>query len=493
MESNISFKLDDITSADRFSEREINNSNIEPAVRGGRVPPHSLDAEIAVIGAVLLDNESLNTIVEILQADDFYKSSHKYLFEAIISLYERRDPIDVVSLSNELRAISKIDEAGGVDYISYILDVVPTVANTQYYARIVKEMSLRRKIIHAVTEIANDAFESQGDIGSFIDSVEQRIFQVSESRLTQGFSKVGDLVKDSIRRVEQLCTSDDHITGVRTGFTALDEMTSGLQASDLIIIAGRPSMGKTALALSIARNAALDYGQAVAVFSLEMSKEQITTRLLCSEAKVSSAKVRSGNLTDNDFPRIVDAASKIAQANIFIDDTPAITALEMRAKARRLHRETPLSLIIIDYLQLMQGNSRRSERREQEISDISRSIKALAKELKIPIIALSQLNRAVETRVDKRPLMADLRESGAIEQDADIIGFVYRDEVYHPDTQHKGVAEIIISKHRNGSIGTIQTAFVGEYTSFENLAPAASYDYLGGDINLGSDDDDDLI
>ncbi len=484
--SNLSFKQEENTANNAVSFTSAKEGDLP----SGRVPPHSVESEQSVLGAVLLNNESLHGVLEILVAEDFYRLAHKLLFEAMISLSERREPIDIVTLANELRTIDKLDDAGGVEYLSYLIDVVPTAANAQYYARIIKELSVRRHMINEIIQIAEEAFTGRGDVDGFVDSVEQRIFRVSESRANKSFVAVGDIVKDSIKEVEQLFVNDSPVTGVATGFTDLDELTSGLQKSDLIIIAGRPSMGKTALALSIARNVGVDHGQGVAIFSLEMSKEQIVMRMLCGEARVSSGRVRSGKLSESDFPRLVDAASKIAQAKIFIDDTPAMSVLEMRAKARRLHRESPLSLIVIDYLQLMRGSSRNSERREQEISEISRSIKALAKELKIPIIALSQLNRAVETRNDKRPMMADLRESGAIEQDADIIGFVYRDEVYNPETQDKGVAEIVIGKHRNGAIGTIRLAFLQEYTMFENLAEDAGYDYLGEDLGLDTGDDD---
>jgi replicative DNA helicase len=457
----------------------------------GRVPPHSLDSEQAVLGAVLLDNEALMPVLELLRGEDFYKKAHQLLFEAMFALSDRHEPIDVVTLSAQLRSSEQIDAVGGIEYISYLVDAVPTAANTLYYARIIKEMSLRRKLIHQAGEIAEEAMNTRGDFEGFIDSVEQRIFKVSESRIHPSFVRVGEVVKDSIKHVEQLYINKNRITGVPSGFVDLDALTSGFQPSDLIIVAGRPSMGKTSLALSIVRHVALECNRRVAVFSLEMSKEQVVMRFLCSEARVSNSRVRSGNLGESDFPRLVDAASKLAQADIFIDDTPAISVLEMRAKARRLHKESPLSLIVVDYLQLMKGSSRSAERREQEISEISASLKAIAKELSIPVVALSQLNRAVENRQDKRPLMADLRESGAIEQDSDIIGFVYRDEVYNPDTPDKGVAEFIISKHRNGPIGTVRLGFQAEYTLFVNLEEESSeYDYLGEDLTLPEEDDE---
>lgn len=457
--------------------------------RVGRVPPHSLESEQSVLGGILIDNEVIHGILEICLPDDFYKQAHSVLFQAMIDLVERREPVDALTIANYLRTTNQLEGAGGLEYVSHLLDIVPTAANARYYARVVKDMSLRRRIIHEASEIVGDAFRVEGDVEGFLDTVEKRIFKISESRLHQSFFKVGELVKDSIKEVEQLYINKQAITGVPTGFIDFDEMTSGLQRSDLIILAGRPSMGKTSLALNIARNVAFEARKAVAVFSLEMSKEQIVMRMLCSEARVSASRVRSGKLGESDFPRLVEAASQIAHADIFIDDTPAISVLEMRAKARRLHRETPLSLVVVDYLQLMRGSARRQERREQEISEISSSLKALAKELSVPVIALSQLNRGVENRTDKRPIMADLRESGAIEQDADLICFVYRDEVYNPDTPDKGVAELIVAKHRNGPIGTVQMAFQGEHTLFENLASEKSYDFLGGDLVLPDEGD----
>lgn len=460
---------------------------------GGRVPPHSLDSEQAVLGAILLDNEALHQVLEVLRPEDFYRKAHQVLFKTMFGLGEKREPIDIVTLSAQLRAEAELEIVGGIEYLSFLVDAVPTAANTLYYAKIIKEMSLRRRLIHEAGEIAEEAMNGRGNIDAFIDSVEQRIFHVSDSRINPSFVRVGEIVKDSIKHVEQLYMNKNQITGVPSGFIDLDAMTSGFQPADLVIVAGRPSMGKTSLALSMARHVGLDCGKRVAIFSLEMSKEQIVLRLLCSEAKVSNSRVRSGNLGESDFPKLVDAASKLAQADIMIDDTPAISVLEMSAKARRLHKESPLSLIVVDYLQLMRGSSRSIERREQEISEISASLKAIAKELSIPVMALSQLNRAVENRQDKRPLMADLRESGAIEQDADIIGFVYRDEVYHPETPDKGIAEFIISKHRNGPIGTVRLGFQAEFTLFVNLEEHNDdYDYLGEDLNI-SDDDDELI
>ena len=464
-------------------------SNEIGSKRAGRIPPHDRISEMAVVGGILLDNESMNAALEILTPEDFYLRSHQVIFRAMIDLSERIEPIDAVTLGAELQKTKSLETAGGIEYISQILDTTPTAANVQYYGRVVRGLSLRRKVIHEVTEIAGSAYQISGEIDSFIDEVESRIFKIAESRINPAFAKMSELVKGSIKEVERLYANQGQLSGLPSGFTQLDAITSGLQPSDLIIIAGRPAMGKTSLVLSMARHIGLDSRKPVAVFSLEMSKEQIVMRMLCAEAKVSNTKVRSGRLADTDFPRLVDAASKLAQADIFVDDTPAISILEMRAKARRLHREKPLAAVIVDYLQLMRGSSRKSERREQEISEISGGLKALAKELNVPVIALSQLNRSVESRQDKRPMMADLRESGAIEQDADIIGFVYRDEVYNPDTQEKGIAELIISKHRNGAVGTVRLAFQGEFTVFENLAEGPQYDYLGQDLSLAQDEE----
>jgi replicative DNA helicase len=457
---------------------------------GGRIPPHSIESEQSVLGAVLIDNEALFPVLEVLIAEDFYQKNHQVIFQAMVDLSEARKPIDAVTLCEHLKSQANLPVAGGVEYISQLVEVVPTSANAQYYARVVKEMSIRRNLIHEASSIVEDAFTGEGEVDALLDAIEQRIFKVSETRASKGFLKAGDLVNDSIKEIERLYTNKEQITGVPSGFVDLDSLTSGFQRSDLVIIAGRPSMGKTSLAMSVVKHVGMDAGLPVAVFSLEMSKEQIVMRLLCSEGKVSNSKVRSGKLGESDFPKLVDAASRIAQSDIYIDDTPAISVLEMRAKARRLHREKPLSMIVVDYLQLMRSASKRSERREQEISEISGGLKALAKELNVPVIALSQLNRGVEARQDKRPVMSDLRESGAIEQDADIIGFVYRDEVYVPETPDKGVAELIIGKHRNGQVGTVRLAFLPEFTLFENLAEELSYDYLGEDMSMGSMDED---
>lgn len=435
---------------------------------GGRIPPHALVAEEAVLGGILIDNEAINVALEKLTADDFYTGAHKSLFSAMLTLWDKREPIDIVTVSNQLKSMGTLDQSGGIEFLSRLSTNTPSAGNVTYYAKIVKNMSVRRRLIHEASEIITDAFNVESDLDSFIDGAEQRILGVSDFRSASTFHKIGDVVQDSIRTIEVLYDRKEPFTGVPSGFDQLDRITAGFQPSDLIIIAARPAMGKTSLALSIAQFVGVHIGKSVAIFSLEMSKEQIVMRMLCSEARVDNSRVRTGHLIESDFPRLVQSASKIAEASIFIDETPAISVVELRAKCRRLHREHPLSLVVVDYLQLMRSPDY-SRNREQEISDISRSLKALAKELSVPVIALSQLNRSVESRTDKRPVMSDLRESGAIEQDADVIGFVYRDEVYNPATTDKGVAELIISKQRNGPTGVVRLAFASEFTRFDNL------------------------
>jgi replicative DNA helicase len=452
--------------ARRYKDRK---SSEAPAQRSGpRVPPHSMEAEESVIGSVLLDNQAINVCLERIRADDFYKTAHQTIFEAMAMLSDKREPIDIVTLGQQLRAKGELENVGGPQYLSYLASAVPNAANVGYYARMIKEMSVRRRLIHESTDIINSAFQMEGELEDFIDGVEQRILGVSDFKTSSNFSRVSDVVQDSIRLVEKLYDQKEPVTGVPSGLVKLDKLTAGFQPSDLIIVAARPAMGKTALVLGWSQYVGIYHRRPVAFFSLEMSKEQLVLRMLCSESRINNSSVRTGNLTERDFARIVDGASRISEAEIFIDDTPALTITEVRAKARRLHREHPLGLIVVDYLQLLRSPAY-SHSREQEISDISRSLKALAKELNVPVVALSQLNRSVESRTDKRPLTSDLRESGAIEQDADIIMFIYRDEVYNKDSTDKGVAEIIIGKQRSGPTGTVRVAFSGEFTRFDNL------------------------
>jgi len=435
---------------------------------GSRIPPHSIDAEESVLGGILLDNEAINVAMERIREEDFYRTSHRAVYAAMTSLADKQEPIDLITLSQKLKASGTLEDSGGLENITRLASVAPSAANVGYYAEIVKENSLRRKIIHEATELISNAFESDTSLEEFLDNAEQKILGVSEHRSRPSFHKIGELVQDSIKTVEKLYDQKEMVTGISTGFYDLDKLTAGFQPSDLIILAARPSMGKTALALNLAQWVGIHEHQPVAIFSLEMSKEQLVMRMLCSEARVDNSKVRTGHLGESDFPKLVDAASKLAEAPIFIDDTPSITISELRAKARRLHRDSPLSLVVVDYLQLMRSPVYQNNR-EQEISDISRSLKGLAKELSVPVIALAQLNRSLESRDDKRPRLSDLRESGAIEQDADIITFIYRDEVYKENSEHKGVAELLISKQRNGPTGKVKLAFFPQFTKFDSL------------------------
>ena len=438
-----------------------------------KVPPQNLEAERAVLGAVLIDNDALFTVMEILVPSDFHQPSHRLLFSTMLDLSERGEPIDIVILADRLRSGGNLDKAGGPDYLPTLADEVPTSAGVGNYAKIVKEKSVLRHLIEASTDIVQDCFESAGEVDELIDEAERRIFAISEQRIRTGFLSMKEIVKSSFKTIESLYEKKEHITGVASGFADIDDLTSGFQPSDLVIIAGRPSMGKTAFALNIAQQAALKSKKTVAIFSLEMAKEQLVMRMLCSEARIDAHRLRSGFLGTTDWPKLSTAAGRLAEASIFIDDTPAISSMEMRAKARRLKADKGLDLIIVDYLQLMSG--RRSDNREQEISEISRSCKALAKELAVPVLALSQLNRGVESRQDKRPILADLRESGAIEQDADVIIFIYRDEVYNKESMDKGVAEIIIGKQRNGPVGTRKLTWMDKYTRFEDMTDRDSY------------------
>jgi replicative DNA helicase len=435
-----------------------------------RLPPQNLEAEVSVLGGVLLDNEALNRVLEVMKEGDFYRESHRKIFSAILDLYEKSEPVDLITLTEALKKRDALEAVGGVEYLNSLVNSVPTAANISYYAKIVKEKAILRKLINRSTDIISQVYGVSGDVDDFLDQAERSIFEISEDRVRPSFYSLKDIIKSSFKTIERLYEKRQLITGVPTGFTKLDELTSGLQPSDLIIVAGRPSMGKTALALDIAAHAAVEGGIPSAIFSLEMAKEQLALRMLCSEAKVDAHRLRGGFLSESDWPRLTRAAGSLSEAPIFIDDTPGLSALEMRAKSRRMKAEHNLGLVVVDYLQLMRGRAD-SDTREQEISDISRSLKALAKELTVPVIAISQLNRRVEERGDKRPQLSDLRESGAIEQDADVIIFLYRDEVYNrsEDNPNKGKAEIIIGKQRNGPTDKFELAFLDKFTCFENL------------------------
>lgn len=432
-----------------------------------RVPPQSLDAEESVLGGVLLDSHALDRVVELMREEDFYRESHRKIFRAMIALSERGEPIDLITLTDVLRSKGELQAVGGATYLAEMQEKIPSAANIAHYAKIVREKALLRGLINVCQEIAGRCYSGPDEIDQFLDEAERLIYDVSEKRARPAFLKIGDMIMDTIKLVERLYEKKELVTGVATGFLDLDSKTAGLQPSDLVIVAARPSMGKTAFVLNVAQYAALHGNVPVAIFSLEMSKEQLVMRMLCSEARVDNAKVRTGYLGERDFPRLAMAAGRLSDAPIYIDDTPGQNVLEMRAKARRLKREANIGLLIIDYLQLMRGFAQ--ENRTQELSEISRSLKSLAKELNIPVIALSQLNRQVELRADKRPIMSDIRESGSIEQDADVIMFIYRDEVYKQDSQDEGIAEIIIGKQRNGPTGTVRLTFRREYTRFENF------------------------
>jgi len=449
---------------------------VDPSIL--KVPPQNLEAEQSILGGILLENVAINPVLEIMAGSDFYSDAHRKIFAAVLELSERSQPIDLITLSNHLKDKKQLDAVGGTVYLSQLVDNVPSAANIGHYARIVKEKSILRNLIGTATEILNRTYGAGADVDSVLDEAEHAIFEISQNKVRPSFYPLKDIIKDSFRTIERLYERKELITGVATGFTKLDEMTSGLQRSDLIIIAGRPSMGKTAFALNIAQFCSVEEGVPVAVFSLEMSKEQLAMRMLSSEARVDSQKIRKGFLGESDWPKLTTAAGRLSEARLFIDDTPSISVLEMKAKSRRLKAEHGLGLIVLDYLQLMKGSAY-ADTREQEISEISRSLKGLAKELGVPVVALSQLNRKVEDRTSRRPQMADLRESGAIEQDADVILFLYRDEVYNKsdDTPEKGFAEVIIGKQRNGPVGTIKLVFQEKFTRFENAAFAPGEEF----------------
>jgi replicative DNA helicase len=437
-----------------------------------RIPPQNVEAEQSVLGAMLISREAIEKAGEILQADDFYRKDDQIIFSAIMDLHEHNQAVDLVTVVEELRKTGKLDAVGGPATITALTKVVPTAANVVYHAKIVEEKSLRRHLINAATDIAATGYEEESDISQTIDQAEQKILSVANRKQTGGVAKIRDIVREAMERVEKLYDSKEAFTGLPTGFSDFDKMTSGLQPSDLIIVAARPSMGKSSLVLNIAEHVALKGHKSVAFFSLEMSKEQLVQRMLCSQAGIDASRLRVGQLQDKEWPNLVNAADRLSNARIMLDDTPGMTAMEMRTKARRWKVENGLDLIIVDYLQLMQGSSRRAnDNRQQEMSEISRSLKGLARELNVPVIALSQLSRSVEARTSKRPMLSDLRESGALEQDADIVAFIYRDDYYNPDTENKNIAELIIAKHRNGPVGTVQLFFRKDTTRFYDLTP----------------------
>jgi replicative DNA helicase len=429
--------------------------------------PSNLEAERSILGAILLDNAVCNQAIELLRRDDFFLESHRRIFDKMIALSERLMPIDLITLSDELRRAGEFEQIGGATYIASLIDGVPRTDTIEPYAKLVKSKSMLRKLISASNQIIALAFEEEDETDLIIDKAEQMIFQIAEDRARQGFQYVGDVAHRRLEQIEQMAGRPEMITGVPTGFTDFDRMTSGLQRQELIVIAARPSMGKTALALNMAQYASKN-ANVVGIFSLEMSAEQLVSRLLCSEARVDAHRLRTGYLNREEWARLADALRRLCETKVYIDDTPGVGVLEMRAKSRRLKAEHGLDLLVIDYLQLMAGRGR-IESRQQEVSQISRDLKTLAKELDVPVVALSQLSRAPEQRSEHKPQLSDLRESGAIEQDSDVVCFIYREELYNPTDENQGTAELIIGKQRNGPTGSVPLAFLKEFTRFENM------------------------
>ncbi|MCK9571946.1 MAG: replicative DNA helicase [Candidatus Omnitrophica bacterium] len=435
-----------------------------------KIPPQNLEAEMAVLGSMLLDEEAISIAVERLDSDSFYKNSHRDIFQAITGLYNLNQAVDLITLTDALKKDAVLEDAGGVSYLTALANAVPTAANINHYVNIVREKYILRTLINNATRIITVCHGTEGNIADVVDQAEKLIFEVSDRKNQGSVLQLKEIVKDSIEAIDKLYQNKAHVTGIPTGYIDFDIKTAGLQPSDLIIVAGRPSMGKSALALGMAEYAGVIEKIPTAIFSLEMSKEQLVQRMLCSHARVDAHKVRTGYLATSDWPRLTAAAGKLSEAPIYIDDTPGISVMELRAKARRLKSHHGIKLIILDYMQLMRGTAKNMESRQQEISEISRSLKALARELNVPVIAISQLSRAVESRNDRRPQLSDLRESGAIEQDADVVVLLLREEYYSPTPDNQGVAEAIIAKQRNGPVGSFKLAFIKEYTRFDNLA-----------------------
>lgn len=434
----------------------------------GKVPPHDIEAEHAVIGSMLTDQEAVYAAIERLKPEDFYREDNKQIYTAILNIYNKAEPIDIITLKAELSSMGKLDAVGGLEYIVELPEKVPTTANVDRYIKIVEEKSLLRNLIRAANEILSSGYAQEDDVENIVDHAEKKIFDVMQKKSQKGYTTIKDVLVESFTKLEELYNQKEHITGVPTGFAELDKKTAGLHGSELILIAARPAMGKSAFALNIGSYAATRANVPVAIFSLEMSKEQVGNRILCSEALVDSNNVRTGELNDEELGKLAETSGELSQAPIYIDDTPGISVMEIRAKCRKLKLEKNIGLVIIDYLQLIQGSGKTSSR-EQEIAEISRSLKILAKEIEVPVIALSQLSRAVEARPDHRPMLSDLRESGSIEQDADIVMFLYRDDYYNEDSEKKNIAEVIIAKQRAGSTGTVDLAWLGKYTKFANL------------------------
>ena len=436
-----------------------------------RMPPQNIDAEQAVLGAMLIKKEAIAEVSQLLRPEDFYRDAHKIIYEAMLALFNRNEPADIVTVTNYLDKENKLDKVGGITFVTALANIVPTAANVNFHANIVREKADLRHLINTATDIAGMAYEATDDVSDVIDKSEKMIMKVANRQNVSAFTPMQEIVMETFDKINTLYESKRGLTGISCGFKDLDALTSGLQASDLILVAARPSMGKTAFTLNIAANVALKEKKTVAFFSLEMSKQQLVQRMLCSEGGIDSQKLKNADLSTEDWEKLVRTADKVSAAPLYIDDTAGITVMELRSKARRLKAEHGLDLIIIDYLQLMQGRSKGgSDNRQQEISDISRSLKAVARELNVPVIALSQLSRSVESRQIKRPMLSDLRESGSLEQDADIVMFLYREDYYDPETANKNITEVIVAKHRNGPVDTVKMFFKKEFTRFNDLS-----------------------
>lgn len=433
------------------------------------VPPHNLEAEEAVLGAILFSREAIADVLEILQPQDFYRPAHQRIFEAVVELYAQGEPADVVTVAESLRRKGVLDDVGGLPYVHTLVSAVPSPSNAAHYARIVKETAVLRRLGEAGARISQLAYSPPGDLEETLDRAEQLLYGVLEKRTMEDFHPLRALLTENLEAIERLSARKSRVTGISTGFPELDSLTSGLQPSNLIIVAARPGAGKTSFVLNLARHVGVEEGIPVAVFSLEMSRHEVVQRLICSEARVDSHRLRTGRLNEEDWPRISHAAGRLAEAPIFVDDTPNISVMEIRAKARRLKHKEGLGLVVVDYLQLMRSHGR-VENRQQEVAEISRALKILARELDIPVVAASQLSRNVEYRAEKKPVLADLRDSGSIEQDADLVIFIYREAMYNPDIPDPGRTEIIVAKHRNGPTGTVELAFLQPYTQFASLA-----------------------
>ena len=435
----------------------------------GKIPPHDIEAEQAILGSMLTDQDAVVDAIEILKPEDFYREDNKYIYEAMSNLYSRGEPIDIITVKAELTSMQKFEAVGGIEYLALLPDKVPLVSNADKYIKIVEEKSILRQLIKTANEIEGLGFAQNEEIDNVMDQAEKKIFDIMQGKNQKGYTAIKDVLVETFADLEKLYNQKEPITGIPTGFADLDYKTAGLHESDLILVAARPAMGKSAFALNIATNAAVHAKKPVIIFNLEMSISQLVNRMLCSEAMVDSNKIRTGKIEEDDWVKLATALGPLSEAPIYIDDTPGISIAEIRAKCRKLKLEKDIGLIVIDYLQLIQGSGKKNASREQEISEISRSLKILAKELNVPVIALSQLSRAAEARQDHRPMLSDLRESGAIEQDADIVMFLYRDDYYNPDSEKKNIAEVILAKHRAGSTGTIELLWMGSYTKFANL------------------------